>query len=148
MQSLSQTIAEAFVADEVCPLCLDRYAVVDECTCVVCDAASCPGCAEMLDPQGTMRCYACAPVASHEQSGVRATVLPFDLAQPSLSPERKVGGSRLRSVYRSLSGLYSSGLRSLKKPIEALSLRMLAKSKSAVMTPSSDRSSSLSLSPR
>lgn len=139
MQSVSQGIADAFVADEVCPLCLDRYAAVDECTCIVCHAPSCPGCAELLDAHGTMRCYACAPVAHSDVSGVRPAFVWSDAEPPN---------QRRRSFYRALSALYSSGLRSLKKPIEALSTRIFSRSKSAVMTPVAERSSSLSLSPR
>jgi hypothetical protein len=67
MLSVAQNIADVEVADEVCPLCLVRYAQVDECTCVVCKAPSCPGCAELLDTSGRMRCYACAPVARHSR---------------------------------------------------------------------------------
>jgi hypothetical protein len=143
LSAVSQGIADTFVADEVCPLCLDHYAAVDECTCVVCDVPSCPGCAELLDASGIMRCYACAPVLLHTSSGARAVSSPFGKARPSTRRRPS-----LRAAYRSLSALYSSGLRSLKKPIEALSLRILAKSKSAVITASAERSSSLSLSPR
>lgn len=46
---------------------------------------------------------------------------------------------------RSLSTLYSSGRRSLKKPIEALSSRILSRSKSATSTPSSSRPNSTNL---
>jgi hypothetical protein len=46
---------------------------------------------------------------------------------------------------RSLSTLYNSGRRSLKKPIEALSSRILPKSKSATSTPSSSRPNSTNL---
>lgn len=136
--SLPPFIVDSFVRDEVCPLCLDRYAAVDECLCVVCEAPSCPGCAELLDTTGRMRCYACAPAAV---PSVPATLAP---QESTLSEQRP----SLRWFYRSLSALYSSGLRSLKKPIEALSLRMRSSSKSALITPSSDRPSSLSFSPR
>jgi hypothetical protein len=46
---------------------------------------------------------------------------------------------------RSLSTLYSSGRRSLKKPIDALSSRILSRSKSATITSSSSRPNSTSL---
>jgi hypothetical protein len=151
MLSVAQTMADGFVTDEVCPLCLDHYAAVDECTCVVCDAPSCPGCAELLDPGGAMRCYACAPVSRHTESGVHAlNAPPFIPARPHAAANMQATRLQkaLRATYRSLSALYSSGLRSLKKPIEALSLRIVAKSKSAVITASAERSSSLNLLPR
>jgi hypothetical protein len=63
MQSSYLSISDALSAEEVCPLCLDHYTAADECVCVVCRAASCPGCAEAIDSDGAMRCFACRPVA-------------------------------------------------------------------------------------
>jgi hypothetical protein len=103
MLSVAQSIADAGVADEVCPLCLDRYAQVDECTCVVCHAPSCPGCAELLDTSGRMRCYACAPVARHVRArDVEATVANIRPARVedavhSLVALYKVGSTRVTS---------------------------------------------------
>ena len=67
MQPSSVSISDALSAEEICPLCLDQYTAADECTCVVCRAPSCPGCAESIDADGAMRCYACrpAPVFTH-----------------------------------------------------------------------------------
>ncbi|HEX6244082.1 MAG TPA: hypothetical protein VFZ61_24370 [Polyangiales bacterium] len=61
MQPSSVSISDALSAEEICPLCLDHYTAADECTCVVCRAPSCPSCAESIDADGAMRCYACRP---------------------------------------------------------------------------------------
>jgi hypothetical protein len=71
MQSPSASICEALSDEEVCPLCLDRYTAADECMCVVCRAPSCPGCAENIDADGAMRCFACRPA----QLGVKPAAL-------------------------------------------------------------------------
>jgi hypothetical protein len=271
MQASSAEFVDGLSAEEACPLCLHRYASVDECVCVTCRAPSCPGCAEVIARDGSMRCYACLPAVAETavaETAVAETVperkscvipkpiyvaarklntpmdLPFPLTSsprgprrieplpmgsvhllPPPLPTRKgppplpvqramtrdvvyvaadthalsvthssatsgtaqglsrrmrselliLGRSFARYAYRvleqrsrdytarvrahaarkmsepyrrSLMELYSSGLRSLKKPIDALSSRILAKSKSATMTPSSDRPSSVTLSPR
>jgi hypothetical protein len=219
MAATSASFVEALSAEEVCPLCLDRYVSADECTCIICHAPSCPGCAELIGANGAMRCYACRPPAAVNSNPAlsaakpplvlplpisfpagkrtsKATVkLPFGLdalglslrgrrrsqaltslgtllARPPLRARAALALATLRSRaqraarravswveaaqrlswrlthrdYRgSLSTLYSSGRRSLKKPIEALSSRILSRSKSATITPSSTRPSSTNL---
>jgi len=83
MQAPSASFVEALSAEEVCPLCLDRYAAADECTCVMCEAPSCPGCAEELDADGAMRCFACRPALSPERS---PSQLPVALPRPIQFP--------------------------------------------------------------
>ena len=241
MQAPSATFVEALSAEEVCPLCLDRYTAADECACVQCGAPSCPGCAETIDADGATRCFACRPALapqrrlsqvpvalprpiqfpvaaraaqprglSSQLSGqllvtlrahgaalssalkLRATALfaaAFVLSQrvPPLARAawarlpaarqlqqgmqqlergiellvprlRQLSLARVPRVHlsrrqlvrygryrRSVRSLYSSGLRSRKKPMEALSSRILARSKSARITPSSERPSSVNL---
>src|SRR4051812_4113489 len=83
MQAPSASFVQALSAEEVCPLCLDRYAAADECTCVMCEAPSCPGCAEELDADGAMRCFACRPALSPERS---PSQLPVALPRPIQFP--------------------------------------------------------------
>lgn len=81
MQSSSLSISEALSAEEICPLCLDHYTAADECLCVVCRAPSCPGCAETIDADGAMRCFACRPVLVGLPSAARK-VQPLSLPRP------------------------------------------------------------------
>ncbi len=219
----SASFVEALSAEEVCPLCLDRYVSADECTCIVCQVPSCPGCAEAIGVDGTTRCFACRPAAQNgggprDQAwsplklplpisfpATARTVqvargrMPFGLGalrvslrgvgfSPASSGQRislgtllprpplraraslalatlrlRAGRAARRAVSwveaaqrlskrlthsdyrRSLSMLYSSGRRSLKKPIDALSSRILSRSKSATITPSSTRPNSTNL---
>jgi hypothetical protein len=52
-------------ADEVCPLCLGRYAAAAECICVSCEAPSCPDCAELLEGSSEPLCFACHGPTRH-----------------------------------------------------------------------------------
>jgi hypothetical protein len=91
MQSSSASFTDALSAEEVCPLCLDLYTAADECTCVVCRAPSCPGCAETVDADGAMRCFACRPAqldAQPEALAARQTLsLPRPIALRACAPE-------------------------------------------------------------
>ena len=51
--------------DEVCPLCLTRYAAALECVCIVCEAPSCPDCAETLAGTDDVLCFACPSPTRH-----------------------------------------------------------------------------------
>jgi hypothetical protein len=51
--------------DEVCPLCLGRYAAALECVCIVCEAPSCPDCAEQLPGTTDVLCFACPTPTRH-----------------------------------------------------------------------------------
>lgn len=115
MLSVAESIADAGIADEVCPLCLVRYAQVDECTCVVCNSYSCPGCAELLDTSGRMRCYACAPVYVPEPRHVDHGAL--------FLVERAA-----RAVERSLSQWYRAGAARWKRTRAAAAVRERASS--------------------
>lgn len=92
MQAPSASFVQAMSAEEACPLCLDRYAAADECTCVVCDAPSCPGCAEELDADGAMRCFACRPAQLPQRRPSQAPVslprpIQFPLAARAMKPD-------------------------------------------------------------
>ncbi|MDB4976930.1 MAG: hypothetical protein JWN48_5271 [Myxococcaceae bacterium] len=50
---------------EVCPLCLARYAAAEECICVACEAPSCPDCASPMPGTNSMLCYACPVPTKH-----------------------------------------------------------------------------------
>ena len=54
--TISRTL-RAMRDDEVCPLCLSRYAAAMEQICVSCEAPSCPECVEHVE--GTALCFAC-----------------------------------------------------------------------------------------
>lgn len=81
MQASPASIADALSAEEVCPLCLDHYTAADECTCVTCGAASCPSCAETIDADGAMRCFACRPPIS-TTTPKRVSTTPLQLPRP------------------------------------------------------------------
>jgi hypothetical protein len=49
MPAPSESFVEALTDEEICPLCLDGYAPVDEVICALCEAPACPGCVEQLD---------------------------------------------------------------------------------------------------
>lgn len=49
MSAPSESFVAALTDEEICPLCLDGYAPVDEVICAVCEAPACPGCVEQLD---------------------------------------------------------------------------------------------------
>jgi len=51
--------------DEVCPLCFARYASALECVCIVCEAPSCPDCAEPLPGTRDVLCFACPSPTKH-----------------------------------------------------------------------------------
>jgi hypothetical protein len=51
--------------DEVCPLCLSRYASSAEQICVACEAPSCPDCVELTPSSGQALCYACHGSTKH-----------------------------------------------------------------------------------
>jgi hypothetical protein len=51
--------------DEVCPLCLARYAAALERVCIVCEAPSCPDCAETLAGTDDVLCFACPSPTRH-----------------------------------------------------------------------------------
>jgi hypothetical protein len=55
----------ASVRDEVCPLCLGRYAAAVECICDKCEAPSCPDCAEVTPDTDNVVCYACHGPTKH-----------------------------------------------------------------------------------
>ena len=57
--------ARAFCADEVCPLCLGRYAAAAEKICVSCEAPSCPECVEHLKGGSEALCFACHGPTRH-----------------------------------------------------------------------------------
>jgi hypothetical protein len=60
-----RAVVERALLQEVCPLCLARYAAVDECICVACEAPSCPDCAEQMPGTESMLCYACPVPTKH-----------------------------------------------------------------------------------
>lgn len=132
MLSTIPSPADGFIGEEVCPLCLQHYVEVDECTCVVCEAPSCPGCAELLDTSGAMRCYACAPVA-------RTVVLP-GRREPG-TPLQEAG----YAVRRWLGDL-NGGSRWLKKSLSTVYRRVLARP--APVAGSVRRSHALDFAPR
>lgn len=89
MQPSSTSITAALSTEEVCPLCLDRYTAADECTCVVCRAPSCPGCAETIDADGAMRCFACRPALALPRPALAArapTPLPRPISPAAWNP--------------------------------------------------------------
>jgi hypothetical protein len=95
MQQPSANIVDAVSGDEVCPLCFDRYSAADQCTCVVCQAASCPSCAEVLDVDGALRCFACRPVPMrvHEAAAEAGTDwAPLALPRPIALSAARAGG--------------------------------------------------------
>jgi hypothetical protein len=49
MSAPSESFVEALTDEEICPLCLEGYAPVDEVICALCEAPACPGCVEQLD---------------------------------------------------------------------------------------------------
>jgi hypothetical protein len=51
--------------DEVCPLCLARYAAAVESICATCEAPSCPDCAELVPGTGEVLCFACHGPTKH-----------------------------------------------------------------------------------
>jgi hypothetical protein len=51
--------------DEVCPLCLGRYAPAVEQICSECEAPSCPDCAEVVPSSGDVLCFACHGPTKH-----------------------------------------------------------------------------------
>jgi hypothetical protein len=51
--------------DEVCPLCLGRYAASAEVVCVECEAPSCPDCVESIRGSGDALCFACHGPTRH-----------------------------------------------------------------------------------
>jgi len=116
-----ESIADAELVGDICPLCLAHYAPAEACTCVVCAGTSCPGCVELLD-SGRKRCYACAPVPGREVSGVRP--IAMSRARAEFLRARLALRGVFGAAYSALRALYSSGLRSLKKPIEARSARI------------------------
>ena len=61
------TVEQALIggSDEVCPLCLGRYAASAECICVACEAPSCPDCAESIPGTLDVRCFACHVPITH-----------------------------------------------------------------------------------
>jgi hypothetical protein len=80
MSPPSESFVAALTDEEICPLCLDGYAAVDEAICALCEAPACPGCVEQLGDsieaheqhigvmqaparvaQPTTRCFACRP---------------------------------------------------------------------------------------
>lgn len=80
MSPPSESFVAALTDEEICPLCLDGYAPVDEAICALCEAPACPGCVEELGEsseaheqhvtvlqapagvaQATTRCFACRP---------------------------------------------------------------------------------------
>jgi hypothetical protein len=132
MLSMTSSPADSFIVEEVCPLCLQHYAAVDECTCIVCEAPSCPGCAELLDTSGAMRCYACAPMA-------RATLLPGRREQASPMQDTAY-------AFRRWLGDLHGGSRWLKRSAKALYQRVL--SKPAPLAGSVRRSRALDFAPR
>jgi hypothetical protein len=85
-------LVDAVSGEEVCPLCFDRYSGADACTCVVCQVASCPSCAELLDvgglarelvADGAVRCFACRPAPE-------AAAWERELEKPPLSLPRPI----------------------------------------------------------
>lgn len=84
MQQPSSNIVDALSGEEVCPLCFDRFSDADACSCVVCRVSSCPSCAEVLDADGAVRCFACRP-AVQVAARVRAET-PLSLPRPIALP--------------------------------------------------------------
>jgi hypothetical protein len=57
--------AHSYRHEEVCPLCLGRYAASAERICVACEAPSCPDCAEDVEEGPEALCFACHGSTRH-----------------------------------------------------------------------------------
>jgi hypothetical protein len=51
--------------EEVCPLCLSRYAASLEQTCASCEAPSCPDCVARVPGSNRVVCFACPCPTTH-----------------------------------------------------------------------------------
>ena len=65
MNIIATDMHSALPGDEVCPLCLARYAGVDESICTTCEAPSCPDCATAEPSTGDVLCFACHGPTKH-----------------------------------------------------------------------------------
>lgn len=65
MHAIALERGASLASDEVCPLCLARYAGADESICTVCEAPSCPDCATLVPDSAEVCCYACHGPTKH-----------------------------------------------------------------------------------
>lgn len=65
MNTSTHQHARAICNDEICPLCLSRYAASAEQICISCEAPSCPGCVEQVEGGDDALCFACHGPTRH-----------------------------------------------------------------------------------